>query len=155
MNQPNDCRTEPDDDSALERALSSLKSIEPPLATRIQNRTAVAAALVSFMSANRRRHLPWWRRTISVPLPVAACFLLICALAVASRFRGDDDKSPLQMAVHDQRPLTAQGAGKAPTIADGRSDAHPVLVYRESATYLCGIGQLHSTRGYFFKEQDR
>ena len=61
----------------------------------------------------------------------------------------------MQLAAHDQRPLIAQEAGKAATIADGRSGAHAVLVYRESATYVCGIGQLHSTRGYFFKEQDR
>ncbi len=156
MSEPNDCHAEPEDAPALERALSALKSIEPPLATRIQNRTAVAEALSSLMSANRQRHLPWWRRSISVPLPFAACVLLVCALTVASRFRGDDERSPVQMTVHDRRPQPVQGtSGETATVGAGQSDAHPVLVYRETATYVCGIGQLKSTRGYFFKEQDR
>lgn len=156
MNDPNDYAIEPDDDPALERAFAGLRSIEPPLAARIENRIAVAKALSLSMSANRQRRLPWWRRSISVPVPIAACFLLICALAVASRFRGDDERSPLPMAEHEQRPQSVHETyGETATVAPGEPDARPVLVYRETATYLCGIGQLKSTRGYFFKEQDR
>jgi hypothetical protein len=143
MNDPHDFSIEPED-PALERALSGLRSIEPPLAARIQNRTAIAEALSSLTSANRRRRLPWWRRSISVPFPVAACLVLIAALALALRFRSDGEQSHAASAPSDKD-----------AIVTSQPDARPVLVYRETATYLCGIGQLKSTHGYYFKEQDR
>ncbi len=116
MNDPSDCRIEPDDDPALEVVLSPLRAIEPPLAARIKNRLAVAEALGSFTNVGRRPGLPWWRRTVSVPLPVAACLLLICALGVSSRFRGDDGTSPMQTAAHDQRPLSAKILARRPPL---------------------------------------
>jgi hypothetical protein len=156
MNDPNDCRLEPDDDPALEALLSRVRAIEPPLAARIKSRLAVTEALESLANVTRRSGLPWWRRSVSVPLPVAACFLLVCALGVASRFRGDDGTSPVQTSMHDQRAQAAHDAsGERAAVTATQFDARPVLVYRESATYLCGIGQLKSTHGYFFKEQDR
>jgi hypothetical protein len=156
MNQLNDYRVEPNDDPALERVLSPLRSIEPPLVARVENRIAVAEALCSLMSANRKRRSAWWRRSISVPVPIAACFLVVCSLPLALRFHGESQPSPAHMAERERRPEHAVGASRETvTVAPGEPDARPVLVYRESATYVCGIGQLKSTRGYFFKEQDR
>lgn len=146
MNEPHDFNQDSDDDPTIEAALSPLRSIEPTAAARARNRTAIAAALEESNRAKSVRLAPWWRRSISVPVPVAACVLLIISLLVASKFQSKSE-APKSVPAAETTPSSGP-----PTNAP--IDNQP-LVYRETATYVCGIGELHSTRGYFFKEQNQ
>ena len=157
MNDQFDALPEPDDDAMLEESLSHLKHIEPPLETRIGNRMAIAGELSSLLTTNRRRRLHWWRRSISVPLPIAASLLVMLgALTLQSVFLGGRERSPLPMAARDHSAGHAADVHRETTaVAMSASDPHPVLEYRVSETYVCGICRLKSESGYFIKEQNR
>jgi hypothetical protein len=77
------------------------------------------------------------------------------ALAVAVSFRIGEQQSAATVATRNAQPEHADGSRASGTVAPGRPEGRPDLVYRETATYVCGIGQVKSTHGYFFKEQDR
>jgi hypothetical protein len=155
MNDPLDPLPEPGDDSMLGEMFSHLKRLEPPMETRIANRRAVAAELGALVAASEKRHVPWWRRTISIPVPVAACLAVLAALALTSSFRGEKEPSPVRMAAPDQPAERAIHAPRAKTeVAKHTPDAQPVLEYRATETYLCGIGRVNWESGYFIKEQN-
>ncbi len=145
MNEPHEFSREPDD-PAIEAALAPLRSIEPTAAARAHNREAITAALEELKQPEFVRPAPWWRRSISIPVPVAACLLLIMSLLVVSSFQGKGEPLKSVPAAESAQP------SEAPSDEPGESRQ---LVYRQTATYVCGIGELKSTRGYFFKEQDR
>lgn len=156
MNDQYDSLPEPDDDAMFEESLSHLKRIEPPLETRIGNRMAIAGELSSMLTTNRRRRLRWWRRSISVPVPVAASLLVVLgASMLQSVFLGRPEPSPVHMAARDHSLGHADAPRETMAIAASARDAHPVLEYRISETYVCGIGRLKSESGYFLKEQNR
>lgn len=146
MNEPREHRQELDVDPAVEAALSPLRSIEPTAVARVRNRDAVAAALDELKQQKTVRKVPWWQRSISVPVPIAACALLLISLLVVAELQG---KSELPKPV-PAAEITSPSAPPADTPVE-----NPPLVYRETSTYVCGIGELRSTRGYFFKEQNR
>ena len=144
----------PVDDALLDEALSRLKRLEPPLETRIANRMAVAAELGSLSTVNRQRVLPWWRRSISVPVPVAASLAVLAAFALASSFRPWQERPPVYVAAPVQPAEGAADArGEKPTIAQRAPDAQAELKYYETETYLCGIGRLKSESGYLSRSK--
>src|SRR5689334_4244864 len=93
MNEYRESLPEPDDDTLLEEMLSNLKRLEPPLETRIANRQAVSAALSAFEAVKRPRELPWWRRSVSIPVPFAAALGLLLAAMLYSSLRNWQDQS--------------------------------------------------------------
>ena len=93
------------------------------------------------------RNVPWWRRSISVPLPLAACVLLAFVLLGAVALRSGN--------AHNLEVRPAEQTRTASLDSADGADARPALTYRASATYLCGIGQIQSTYGYFFTERNR
>lgn len=143
MNAHPDSLPEPDDDLRLETLLSPLKRIELPLETRIANRLAVTAALRSFQAVNRAGRWPWWRRSVSIPLPLAAALVMLAAVSLAANFRGWQEQSSKGIAAPVQH---AEGA------ADVTADARPALSFYETETYLCGIGRVNSESRYAFKD---
>lgn len=131
---------EPGDDPILDEALSHLKRLQPPLESRIANRMAVATALDELNAVKQQRPLPWWRRSIAVPVPVAASVAVLSAIAFASSFRG----GPAQLHV-SERVSQSPIAQRAP-----RSRAE--LKFYETETYLCGVGRVSSESHYSFQE---
>jgi hypothetical protein len=162
MNMNDRDEIEPDDDRKIFNALSKLRGIDPPAGSRIRNRAAVDEALRAIDSETPElvRPMPWWQRSVSVPLPLAACllfvFVLLGAVALRSGNAHDVQVGPaqqIQVFNPHPRPLSRKGRGETELADSPDAEAHPALVYRASATYLCGIGQVHSTHGYFFTEQ--
>ena len=145
-----DSFSEPIDDPILEEMLASLKRLEPPLESRIANRMAIAAELSSLRMGNRPRYLPWWRRSISIPAPIAACLLVLGAYLLQARFHGGQQRLPVDFAA-PMLPVERAADVQAVT-AKHPSDAHAKLEYFATETYLCGIGRLKSESGYFIKD---
>jgi hypothetical protein len=143
---------EPGDDALLEM-LSRLQRLEPPLETRIANRMAVAAELASLGVLNRKRHVPWWRRCVSVPVPIAASLAVLAALVLASSFRSWQEQAAVQVAAPHQ---PARGAADVPrqktAIAKRTPDTRTESKYYATETYLCGIGRVNSESHYLVKE---
>lgn len=136
----------PDDSSLLQDLLSPLKCIEPPLEARIAHRVAIASELERLRTAKLLQNRPWWSRSISIPVPIAASALLLGSLALAAGVRGWLEEPPLSVATSTVPPVTRStvllensggGASRDPL-------AHAALAYYESETYLCGIGRVSS-----------
>jgi hypothetical protein len=132
---------EPSDDTFLTACLATLKQLKPSLESRLKNRLAVANELHLRQCAIGRKPSVWWRRSISIPIPIAAAaaFLLVGAV-VWSLFRPGNS-------------LPQSVATQLPTNAVGSRTLEPAIAYFETGTYLCGIGRLKSDYGYFIQEQ--
>jgi hypothetical protein len=146
MTQRDDSVAEPDDDALLRATLECLKQIEPPLQARIASRIAVAAELGPWRSANA---FPWWRRSISVPIPVAASLLVAAALLLAVGMHGW--ARPTADATPDRPAERDTSAGEA-TRAVAQGAPRRALKYSETETYLCGVGRLHSESRFSVEE---
>src|SRR5437868_804055 len=153
MNDPHDYLPEADDDPLLAEIISHLKRLEPPLETRVANRVAVAAELSRLLDANRKQRLPWWRRSIAIPVPLAASLLVLAALVLPSILR-DRQKQPAMHADAPDHPENGaadsriENPGKAKRTQAGQV----VMRYYETETYLCGVGRVNSEIRYFIEE---
>jgi hypothetical protein len=153
MNAHNNSLPEPNDDSRLEELLAPLKHLEPPLEARIANRQAVSAALCSLQAVNRQSQLPWWRRSVVIPVPLAAALSLVMAVALYASFRNWQEQPALVVATPAQ-PTKAMAAagGNETVVAMPTADAHPTWKHYETETYLCGVGRVNSESYYVLKE---
>jgi hypothetical protein len=153
MTDNHDSLPAPGEDPVLDEALSQLKRLQPPLESRIANRMAVASALDELNAMKQRRQLPWWRRTIAVPVPVAACLLVLTTLAVAANFRGESGQSPMHTNAPENPAMSDPGArDKQSALARRSPTARAELKFYETETYLCGIGRISSESHYFIEE---
>ena len=153
MNDHYDSLPESGDDPLLEEIYSHLKRLEPPLETRVANRVAVAAELGRLLDASRKQRLPWWRRSISIPVPLAASLLALAALVLPSIYREGRE----QPAMHVDAPVQPEkGAADRRIENPGKAKRTPagqvVMKYYETETYLCGVGRVSSETRYFIKE---
>lgn len=154
MNDDNDLTADSGDDAVLEEMFSQLRRLEPPLEARIANRLAIAAELSGLLQNRQELPRPWWRRSISVPVPIAASLLALVAFLLASTFRGRDERAPVQVVAPEHpAPRETETTREKTALAMQSEDARPALEYYETETYLCGIGRLNSVSGYFIKEQ--
>lgn len=148
-----DSLPEPGDDPMLDEAFSFLKRLEPPLESRIANGLAIAAALSELNAMKQRRQLPWWRRSIAVPVPIAACLLVLTTLAVAANFRGERGQSPMHTGAPENPANSNPGArDKQSALARRSPTPRAALKYYETETYLCGIGRVSSESHYSIEE---
>ena len=140
MSPHNDALPEPNDDPLLAEVLSHLKRLEPPLETRIANRQAVSVALSSFHAVNRERHLPWWRRSISIPVPIAVALVLLLAVALYANLRSQPAKEAIAV------------NSNTATLPKSTADTRQAVKYYETETYLCGVGRVSSESYYVVKD---
>jgi hypothetical protein len=150
MNAHNNPSPAPNDDKQLEEMLAPLIHIEPPLEARIANRQAVSAALHSFHVLNEQRHLPWWCRSISIPVPLAAALTLLMAFSLYSSFHNWQQPSVPLIAAPNKAsaPAGSNSAAKLPAVANQQ----PVVTHYETEMYLCGVGRVTSESYYAIKE---
>jgi hypothetical protein len=155
MNRSHHDLSEAEDDHELREMLLRLKSLSPPLATRLANRAAVVNELSRLVVRGPTRSSPWWRRSIAVPVPIAAG---LAALVLASLL--------LPQWAGEPRPSTKKGVRPAEAVdefpgnppmhlagAGGSRRSTPVMEYYETEVYLCGVGRLSSESGYVIREQ--
>ena len=155
MNADYDPPSEPAEDPLVDEAIAYLKRLEPPLETRINNRVVVADELKSLLRASQPR--AWWRRSISIPVPIAAGLAAIVALALSLNFRAGRERLPVVASQPDQRANDPRDVAARETqtrcralTAFNRSEQ-----YYANETYLCGLGRLRFESGNFSKEQSR
>lgn len=137
-------------DQTIEQILSRLKQLEPPLESRVANREAVAAELARMTEKRRERALPFWRRTVSVPWPVAAAVLAMLVALSLLPLRSSHNVQPVAStpAVDRNDPESVQRIENKVKPASKT----PTLAYYETTTYMCGIGPLRSEAKYIFEE---
>ena len=153
MNDSHDSPSEPHDDASLEEFLAPLKGLAPSLEARLRNRAAVADEVNRVPGANRQRHSPWWSRSISVPLPLAAALAALVVFAVLSSRFGIQ---PSGIAASPNRQaMQTPNLSKEKAIDTHTPTALPRVEYYETATYLCGIGRLKTDRGYLIQEENQ
>ena len=134
---------EPLDDAFFETSLAALRKLEPSLESRLQNRIALANELQRRCGAPGTNRSPWWRRSISVPIPVAAAAVVLLLAAIIWTRARSANSTPQNVALHP--PVNATSLPIAP----------PAFAYFETETYLCGIGRLKSDHGYVIQEQNQ
>jgi len=156
MNESHRPDPEDSDERMLEELLSHVKRVEPSLETRVGNRTAVAAELCRRANANRNRPVPWWRRTVAVPWPIALCaaalLLAVSALELRSPHAADPSTGD---AVSSAQPA-ARGTvsrNEHPEVAMHVPEIFPEFESYQTETYLCGIGPLSSVSKSFLREE--
>jgi len=155
MNTHHDSSPEPNDDRLLEKMLFPLKRLEPPLEARIANRQAVAAALSSPSAVNQQRHLPWWHRSVSIPVPFAAALVLLMAATFCASFRNwQQPSAPLVAAPGQAAKNTATAGGNRVVLGQPVPNAYLTSKNYETETYLCGVGRVSSESYYVIKGQN-
>lgn len=161
MNDSDDPLEESSDESLrndplLVETFSHLRRLEPSLDARLRNRQVVVEELERLQVARRKQVLPWWGRTIAVPVPLAACLVVVAGLMLFSFFHDRQASSGVQIAAPDQPVQRSAHMQSAGAVAATRAvDAHPVVEYYETETYICGIGRLNSESGYFIREENQ
>ena len=142
---------EPLEEQSLFDLLGPLHDLQAPLATQIANRQSLANVLHErpLQSASRAR--PWWRRSVSVPIPLAAAILLLAVIFVmqqraSSQLARDAVSGPAQQ---PQALLPRNGDSREARLAALQPSAN--CRSRESGMYLSGIGSLNSKVVYLDK----
>jgi hypothetical protein len=147
MNESNQTGPEADDE-LLRKLLGPLRQLEPPLEARLASRLAVADELRQRVNVSPQR--PWWRRSISVPVPVIAAGLVLAALLIWNDLREPEPTSARIAAEGhtDRKPRTSAPA------PDARSAPPHRAAYYAKEIYVCGVGRVNSEVHYFQGEQD-
>lgn len=133
----------------LAETLAQLRRLEPSMAARLANRAAVTAELRAIEAADVLRERPWWRRSISVPMPVAASLLALLAItapmsAAAWLKAGETAERPA--ATTNDHPQNHFTTGDSRIVARRQPAESPG--YSVTETYLCGVGRINSNARY-------
>lgn len=148
MNDDERTLNEPED-TDLAETFAHLRRLKPSMAARLANRAAVAAELRAIEAADVLRERPWWRRSISVPMPVAASLLALLTItapmsAVAWLEARQADGAPAAGA--NENPQNHSATGDSRIVAPRQAAEAPG--YSVSETYLCGVGPINSNSRY-------
>lgn len=137
------------EDTDLAEAFAQLRRLEPSISARLANRAAVAAELRALEAAAPGQQQPWWRRSISVPLPLAASLLAIVAItapmSAKAWLEARQPDGPPTVTAHEypqNHPTTGDSRSAERRQATGRSG------YSVTETYLCGVGPINSNSRY-------
>ena len=120
-----------------------LKQLEPPADLRQHNRAAIVRALEQHETGPIAR-LYWWKRRISVPLPIAAAILLVIGLQVLFQIRS-------AMQSQHQPVSTAQETTQANEFITEK-EASFEIQYQQRTVYVAGLGTIHRAEIYHFEE---
>lgn len=154
MNEHDHHHEEADQDRALQRLLAPLRVVGPTLEEQVRTRVAVAEELAWVQRERRPWAGPWWKRRVTIPLPLAAGWMLALGLAVlgayyqGQRSVGVPNASQVVSAGHAAVPPSKKDAQAAV-----RNVGDNQLQYFASEVYICGIGKWQSESGYFYQEQ--
>ncbi len=130
-------------EALIREFVESSKELKTPEGLRASNRRHIRDAIYS-AKADRRKTSGWLRKRISVPFPVAACFLLIFCLQLTLQFTN----------------LTTYFKTSKPTVSDktdsiGLLEKPLQLHYSEQNVYVAGMGFVEKSKDYaYFKESN-
>lgn len=151
MNRLPDPSPEPLEEQALFDLLGPLRDLQAPLATQIANRQSLANVLHERRQQSASRPRQWWRRSVSVPIPLAAAILLLAVVfalqqRASSQLSRDAVPGPAQQ---PQALLPRSGDSREVRLAAIQPSANCRSM--ESGMYLSGIGSLNSKVVYLDK----
>ena len=153
------------DDPQLRRFFEPLAQLPAPAGSRRRNRAAVSAELNHLSETSGLAIGPsssWWRRSVAIPLPLAAAAALLVVAMLAwqqaayQRLAGQVE----QLTTAGHTPAAAS-PGAAPPGSTSTDETHTVLAaddeaesrsaveYAQSQVYLNGFGQLASQTYYY------
>lgn len=144
-----------DEDRVSLTWLAPLQRVEPSLEARLANRTSVAAELARLQMANPRSSLPWWRRTVVIPVPAVMGLAALIIIGLSLSFNPLDRVGSIVRNVGDEDIPRREAVDVARTQRPGtmrEMAALPRLEYYETRTYLCGVGFIASESGYETQE---
>ncbi len=148
MNDDERSLNEPED-ADLAETFAHLRRLEPSMAARLANRAAVAAELRAIEAADVLRERPWWRRSISVPMPVAASLLALLAItapmSATAWLEARQVDGPPAVGANDV-PHDQVASGDSRIVA--RRQPAESRGYSVTETYLCGVGRINSNARY-------
>lgn len=137
-------KDETKNESLFQDFAESLKNLKIPEGLRESNRRYIEKALHSKAYENRASK-NWWKKRVSIPLPIAAGFLLLICLQLALQFTNLKSYFTVsQTAISDKRQSSI-----------GLSDKTVEPYYSEHGVYVAGIGFIEKSKTYdYFKEND-
>jgi hypothetical protein len=149
---------QPDNDALDEMLVRSYAAVREPVPGQRDGVLSGLAerdtsALHALSTDHQQRHLPWWRRSIAIPVPLAAALVLLMAVALYSSFRNWQERPAQPIATPGQGEKGEAAAG-IPTlaVAQPKAEAQPRSKHYETETYLCGVGRVSSETYYAIKE---
>lgn len=137
-------KDETKNESLLQDFAESLKKLKIPEGLRESNRRYIKDALHSTGHENRATP-SWWKRRVSIPLPIAAGFLLLICLQIALQFTNLKSYFKESQTVISDKTQNSIGLSEKP------SESY----YSEHGVYVAGIGFIEKSKSYdYFKEND-
>jgi len=123
--------------------LSGLHELEPSLESRLENRRVIASEIAR-LGESRSGPLPWWSRSLSVPIPIAIAASLMLLMYGTSQLIHQSDSASVAESVEPVQP----------SHLDSTNDREPEeqSSFEVTETYLCGVGRLSTHTIYTFKE---
>lgn len=150
MNKNDDSSLNENEDD-LRETIALIQRMEPTLAARIKNRKVIATELARIEQHTLSN--PWWKRSVSVPVPVAlgmCTAFLVVALAWLPSL-GDasveSDSITGSTSIEHRDP-----SGIIRTPSEMSEFNVGQMDFRASETYLCGIGRIQYESVYQFQE---
>ncbi len=148
--KPDDGASRPDERDELDELWDGLKQMDPPLETRVAIRASVVRELARVSSQGSESSVPFLWRSVAIPWPVVAAAIALLLGLSASHFQG--------MAVTNQ--VNHHEDAKHEVALEVANPKRPArepstrLVTRQTMTYLCGIGTLHTETTHLPQEVD-
>ena len=135
-------KDETKNDSLIRDFAKSLQKAKIPEGLRESNRKYIKNALHSKGNENRATSI-WWKRRVSIPVPIAAGFLLMICLQFALQFTNFNGITKKDVSVVFDKTQNSIGLSEKP------SENH----YSEQGIYVTGMGFLEKSKTmYVFKE---
>ena len=134
------------EDRLIKTALSHLKDLKIPPSLRQSNLKHINEALPETGERSTNKGIFWWHKRISIPLPIAAGFLLVfCLQLIVQSFN---------LTTHFKASeITTISNKKQSSIGPSEKPSEPY--YSEHGVYVTGIGFVEKSKSYdYFKEND-
>ena len=118
----------------ISEMLSGLRSLEPSLQSRLENRQVIAKELAR-LSEHSSRPRAWWNRSLSIPIPlaIAASLLLVYGATLLSDRTGGGQLT---------EAVEVENAPSIKIEPPRESEQYERSSFEVTETYLCGIGRL-------------
>ena len=149
-----DPANEKNEDQRIAGSLASLRRLARPEGLRKKSREAIRNALDMTENAAAEARLPWWKRRLAIPVPVAAGFIasLILLLYMQVGARSERGKAdPFRSEAVENTPRPSSPTSLAEPVRTELTSLHPY----ERAIYVQGIGFLDTEIGFQFEEEEK
>ncbi len=150
--QPSDDITDAD---SLQQQLKLLRQLAPSDESKQRLRKLIADEVrVVAQSKSTGVAEPWWRRRISIPVPlmIAACLVWLLPFVWWYTRAAHDTSLTDGSQISSHSPIVTE---EPPILTSENNSLSVATVGSFRATYLCGVGQVKNTTVYSFEDSQR